>query len=147
MCGKPAVARCGAKLVMFASSSSCLDSLGYPVRRRCGRDEVRIEMPRCASCRSWTTGWIAAAFVVTAAASIAGTLVQSVFFFDVSPPPWIKVFHEGIGNMGTGIGLVLGFVAALLAMARERKRSGRQSANTYPPIVSLRKLGWSFISD
>jgi len=42
---------------------------------------------------------------------------------------------------------VLGFLAALLGMARERKQSGRQSANTYPPVVSLRHLGWSFLSD
>ena len=62
-------------------------------------------------------------------------------------PSWLRVYHRGIGNVGTGIGLVLGFVAALLGMAWERKRSGRQSANTYPPIVSLRQLGWSFISD
>lgn len=147
MCGKSAVAGCGAKLVMFAPSAFCLDGLGYPVQRGRGRDQVRVEVPRCAGCGSWVTGWTVVVAVVMVAAGITGTFVQSAFFADVPPPSWIKVYHEGIGNTGTGIGLVLGFVAALLAMAWDRKQSGRQSANAYPPIVSLRKLGWSFISD
>ena len=147
MCGKSAVAGCGAKLAMFAPSAACLDGLSYPVQRGRGRDTVRIEMPRCAGCRGWVTGWIAIVAVVTVAASMAGTIVQSVFFSEVAPPTWLKVYHEGIGNTGTAVGLVLGFVAAMLGMAWERKRSGRRSANTYPPVVSLRELGWSFISD
>jgi hypothetical protein len=32
-------------------------------------------------------------------------------------------------------------------MAWERKQSGRQSANTYPPIANLRHIGWSSTSD
>jgi hypothetical protein len=147
MCGAAAASGCQAKLTLRAPSARRLDGLGYPVQRGNGQDRVRIEMPRCAGCRSWGSGWIAVVAVVTVAASIVGTVVQSVFFSEVVPPPWLKVYHQGIGNLGTGIGLVVGFIAALLAMAWERKRSGRQSANTYPPVVSLRKLGWSFISD
>jgi hypothetical protein len=147
MCGEPAVSGCSAKLVMFAPSVHSLDGLGYPVQRGKGRDKVRIEMPRCANCRSWTTGWIAVVAIVTLAAAIAGTFIQSAFFADAAAPPWLNVYHEGVGNLGTGIGLLLGFVVALLAMAWERKRFGWRSANTYPPVVSLRKLGWNFISD
>lgn len=146
MCGKSAAAGCSAKLVMFAPSASGLDDLGFPVQRGRGRDKVRVEIPRCADCRGWVTGWIVVVAIMTVAAGIAGTVVQSAFFSDAAPPSWLKVHHEGIGNVGTGIGLVLGFVTALLAMAWKRKRSGRQSASTYPPVVSLRKLGWSFIS-
>lgn len=103
-------------------------------------------MPRCAGCRSWVGNWIAVLAIVTVAAGIAGTIIQSLAFADVAAPSWIKTHHDGLGNVGTGVGLVLGFVATLCAMAWERKRSRRQSANTYPPIVSLRHLGWSFIS-
>jgi amino acid transporter len=147
MCGKPADLGCAARLVLHASSAQCLDAMGYPVQRGRGQDKVRIEMPRCASCRSWISGWIAVLAVVTIAAGIAGTIMQSFFFAGVAPPAGLKVYHEGIGNTGTGVGVVLGFVVAILAMAWERKRSGRKSANTYPPVVSLRQLGWSFISD
>ena len=147
MCGAPAVSGCDAKLVMTAASSRHLEGLGYPVQRGRTQDKVRIEMPRCASCRSWVGGWIAVVAIVTVAGGIAGTLVQSFVFPEAAAPSWLKVDHHGIGNVGTGIGLVFGFVAALLRMARERKQSGRQSANTYPPVVSLRHLGWSFLSD
>jgi hypothetical protein len=147
MCGAPAVPGCHAKLVMTALSSRHLDGLGYPVQRGRAQDKVRIEVPRCAGCRSWVIGWIAVLAVVTVVAGIAGTLLQSFGFPTAAAPAWLKVYHHGIGNVGTVIGLVLGFVAVLWGMARERKRSGRQSANTYPPVVSLRQLGWSFISD
>ena len=147
MCGAPAVFGCDAKLVMKAAASRHLDGLGYPVRRGRAQDKVRIEMPRCAGCRSWVSGWIAVLAVVTVVAGIAGTLIQSFGFPTAAAPAWLKVHHHGIVNVGTVIGLVLGFVAVLWGMARERKRSGRQSANTYPPVVSLRQLGWSFISD
>jgi len=147
MCGEPAVSGCSAKLVMVAPSVRSLDGLGYPVQRGRGRDKVRIEMPRCANCRSWTTGWMAVVAIVALAAAIAGTFVRSLLFADAATPPWLKVYQVGFGNLGTGIGLVLGFVVALLAMAWERKRFGWRSANTYPPVVSLRELGWSFVSD
>jgi hypothetical protein len=147
MCGETAVSGCDTKLVMHAPSACCLDALGYPVQRGRGRDKVRVQVPRCAGCRSWVRDWIATVAVVTVLAAIAGTLIQSFFFADVSPPRGIEAYHEGIGNIGTGIGLVLGFVAAMLAMAWERRRSGRQSVNDYPPVVSLRELGWSFVSD
>lgn len=143
MCGGPAVSGCEARLVMYAPSALCLDGLGHPVQRRKGRDNVRIAMPRCGGCRSWVSRWIAVVATVTVAAGIAGTSAQSVFFSEAAPPPWLKVYQEGIGNVGTGIGLVLGFVVALLGMAWKRKRSGRRSANAYPPVVSLRKLGWT----
>ena len=147
MCGALADPGCQAKLVMTAASSRHLDGLGYPVQRGRTQDKVRIEMPRCGSCRSWVGVWIAVLAIVTLAAAIAGTIIQSFAFPEVAAPAWLKIYHHGIGNVGTGIGLVLGFVAALSGMAWERKRSGRQSANTYPPIVSLRQLSWSFISD
>ena len=132
---------------MVASSAQRLDALGYQVQRSSGQDKVRIEMPRCAGCRSWVGNWIAVLATVTVAAGIAGTLIQSFIFSDLAAPSGLKVDHQGFGNIGTGIGLVLGFVVVLLAMARERKRSGRQSANSYPPVVSLRQVGWSFASD
>ena len=118
---------------MKAASSRQLDGLGYPVQRGRRQDKVRIEMPVLA--------------IVAVVAAIAGTLIQSFVFPAAAAPSWLKIHHDGIGNVGTGIGLVLGFIAALLGMEWERRRSGRQSANTYPPVVSLRQLGWSFLSD
>jgi len=108
---------------------------------------VRIEMPRCAGCRSWVGNWVAVLATVTLAAGIAGTFIQSFVFSDIAAPSWLKLGHVGLGNIGSGIGLVAGFVAALSAMAWERRRSGRRSANTYPPVVSLREIGWSSTSD
>ena len=147
MCGSPAVSGCGSKFVMFAPSARRLDALGYEVWRRRGQDTLHIEMPRCARCRSWVGNWIAVLATVTVAAGIAGTFIQSFVFSDTTAPSWLNAGHLGIGNIGSGLGLVVGFVAALLAMAWERKRSGRQSANTYPPIVNLRHIGWRSTSD
>jgi len=147
MCGKPADPTCAAKLVLGAPSCWHLDGLGYQVQRGKRRDRVRIEMPRCARCRNWASDWIVLLIVATATAAMVGTLVQSLAYPNVMPPSWIKVYHHGVGNTGTGIGLVFGFVAALLGMTWARKRSGRRSANTYPPVVSLRDLGWSFLSE
>lgn len=147
MCAAPAASGCGARLVMVASSARCLDALGYQVQRGSGQDKVRIEVPRCAGCRNWVNNWIAVLATVTVAGGIAGTLIQSFVFPDLAAPLGLKVDHHGFGNIGTGIGFALGFVVALLAMAWERKRSGRQSANSYPPVVSLRQIGWSFASD
>jgi hypothetical protein len=146
MCGTPAVSGCGLKFVMFAPSSRRLDASGYEVQRRRGQDTVRIEMPRCARCRSWVGNWIAVLATVTVAAGIAGTFIQSFVVSDTAIPSWLNAGHVGFGNIG-GIGLVVGFVAALSGMAWERNRSGRQSANTYPPIVNLRHIGWSSTSD
>jgi hypothetical protein len=146
MCGRPADAGCSAKLVMSARSSRNLDALGYSVQRNGTQDKVRIEVPRCGACRSWVGGWVAVLATVAVAAGIAGTIIEGFAFPDVAAPSWLKVHHQGIGNVGTVIGFVLGFTVALLGMAWERKRSGRQSANNYPPVVSLRKLGWSFTS-
>jgi hypothetical protein len=132
---------------MVASPAQQLEALGYQVQRGGGQHRVCVEIPRCAGCRNWVANWIAVLASVTVAAAIAGTLIQSFVFSDVAAPSWLKVYHHGPGNVGTGIGLVIGFVAGLLAMAWERKQSGRKSANTYPPVVSLRRLGWSFTSD
>jgi hypothetical protein len=116
---------------------------------RCNAVEVRTGCAsRCrAGCTHWVSGWIAALAIVTLTAGLAGTRIQSFLFSEVASPSSLKVDHQGIGNLGTGIGLVIGFVVALLAMAWMRKRSKRQSANSYPPVVSLRQLGWSFLSD
>ena len=61
----------------------------------------------------------------------------------------LKVDHHGLGNIGawTRIGRVPDFVVAPPAIAWERKRSGRQSTNNYPPDVNLRQIGWSFTAD
>jgi len=91
MCGAPAVSGCDAKLVMKAASSRQLDGLGYPVQRGRRLDKVRIEMPRCGSCRSWVSGWIAVLAVVVVMAGIAGTLVQSFVFPAAVAPAWLKV--------------------------------------------------------
>jgi hypothetical protein len=147
MCGTPAVTGSGAKFVMFAPSVRRLDALGCEVQRGRGRDTVHIEMPRCARCRSWVGNWVAVLATVTVAGGIAGTFLQSFVFSDIAAPSWLNVGQLGLGNIGSGIGLVVGFVAALSGMAWERKRSGRQSANTYPPVVNLRHIGWSSTSD
>ena len=121
-----------AKNCNTAASSRHLDGLGYPVQRGRTQDKVRIEMPRCGSCRSWVGVWIAVLAIVTLAAAIAGTIIQSFAFPEVAAPAWLKIYHHGIGNVGTGIGLVLGFVAAL--WERHGNANGR-AGNRPTPIL------------
>jgi hypothetical protein len=150
MCGKLADPGCDARLILNAPASSHLDGLGFSVDRGKQLDKVRVDMPRCARCRSWVNDWIVLLFVAIVGGAIAGAAVQSFILPHVEPPAWLKVGHyrrDGIGNSGAAIGLVLGCVGAILGMAWDRVRSKRRSANTYPPIVSLRQLGWSFVSD
>jgi hypothetical protein len=140
MCRRPADSECTAKLVMNARADRCLDALGYPVQRGSQLDRVFLEMPRCRSCRDWTTDWVSALAAAAIAGGIAGAIAQAF----ASPTLLSRV---GFGNGGAAIGFIVGFVCTLVAMAWARKLTGRRSANSYPPVVSLHQLGWRLLSD
>ena len=140
MCRRPADPECVAKLVMNAPADRCLDGLGYPVQPGSQLDRVFLEMPRCHSCRDWTSDWIAALVAATIAGGITGAIAQAF----ASPSLLGRV---GFGNGGAAFSFMFGFLCALVAMAWARKLSGRRSTNTYPPVVSLQRLGWRLLSD
>jgi hypothetical protein len=74
--------------------------------------------------------------------AITGTILQSVVWPEVQAPSWLRVSHEGIGNSGTGLGVLAGFMVAVLVIAWHRKRSGFKALNQYPPVKRLKEYGW-----
>ncbi len=112
-CGAPAQADCAYRIALVAPSRRHLDALGFPAIRRWTQDSVRVPVPRCAACRNRTRAGIAVVFGLTGLAAAAGTFLQTGFWPHAEAPSWLHYEHEGYGNAGTGIGLVLGFVLAL----------------------------------
>jgi hypothetical protein len=70
--------------------------------------------------------------------------LQSLFWPPLEAPSWLLLSHPGLGGIATGIGAVLGFMAAVLGVALHRRASGIRALNTYPPVVRLRKAGWRY---
>lgn len=79
-----------------------------------------------------------------AAGAIALPVLQSLFWPGIEAPAWLLVGNEGMGGTATGIGAVLGFVAALLCAALHRRLSGIRALNTYPPVRMARRAGWQY---
>ncbi|SDS88366.1 hypothetical protein [Bradyrhizobium canariense] len=127
---------------MVANPQRKLDASGYPVSRGTQQDELSVPVPRCAGCRSRNR--LSAAIVLggTVSGAIILPILQSLFWPQLTAPGWLIVSHEGIGNLATGIGAVLGFAAALLGVVLHRRLSGIRSLNAYPPVVTLRQTGW-----
>jgi hypothetical protein len=90
---------------------------------------------------------IALVFGFAAFAAIAGTVMQAVFWPHAKAPSWLNYTHEGIGNTGTGIGSILGFVLALWGVAWRNRRQGIRSLMKYPPVMQLWQIGWRIPGD
>lgn len=146
-CGAPARDDCAYVFVLVAPSRRVLDARGYPATRGRRLDKVRVRVPRCASCQAQSRLGIAIVLGGSAVGAIVATILQAAVWPDVAAPSWLRVSHEGIGNTGTGIGAVLGFVAGLLAAFLLRRRAGLRSLTSYPPIRMLRREGWQYPSD
>ena len=135
-CGAPANPGSAFRLKLVARSSRGLDPLGHPVDRSAGRDKLTILVPRCANCRS--RSWLSIAIVILGliAGEIAYPILRRMFL------PWLDTPDWSEASFGWG-GLV-GSVVALLGVAIHRVRTGRRSLNSYPSVVALRKVGWSY---
>lgn len=143
-CGAPASDACAYSLRLVAASRSGLRAPGCLVKRGDRQDEVRVRVPRCPDCRLRTLVSIGIIFAVTLAAMIAAPILQSVLWPRLSLPFWLVASDQGTGNTATGVGLVLGFVVALLSVVLHRRLSGIRPVTTYPPVVMLRREGWHF---
>jgi hypothetical protein len=73
-------------------------------------------------------------------ASIAGAILGPVVHTHLFPNA-----HPTLPS--GGIGVVVGFVVGIAGMALHRRLSGCRSVGTYPPVVQLRREGWSYPTD
>ena len=143
-CGAPARAECAYRLLLVADPSREVAALGYPVERGTRRDKLRIPVPRCARCQDRNRLSIVLVLGGTALGAIVVPILQALYWPNARLPAWVHSSHEGIGNSATGIGIVAGFVIALLAVFLHRQWLGLQPINSYPPVIRLREEGWRY---
>jgi len=80
-------------------------------------------------------------FVSTVAGAIVVPFVQSRFWPDIDGP---QPGNSGLAGAATMIGVVLGFVAAMLGIALHGRLSGLRPLTTHPAVIRLRQAGWHF---
>ena len=124
-CGKPADPSCTYIQVLNATSRLHADGHGYPVRRGRSTDSVRVSIPRCASCQGRR--------ILQSPIAIGGVVVGLLIGASVLP---LKGFGLGLGGM-------LGALTAGLSISAYERRQGRRLVSDYPPLVGLRKIGWT----
>jgi len=78
------------------------------------------------------SGGMAAAATPMMAGALAGAIARLIW--------------PNLPDGSAAIGAVLGCALAIVAIAWRRRRSGRRSLGAYPPVVELRKAGWSYAS-
>jgi hypothetical protein len=140
-CGALALPECAYALKLVAWPRLGLPALGHPVKRGDQQDEVTVHVPRCTRCRVRSRIGIAIMLAVMAISAILGAMVNAIFWPTKTPQP---SGADSVGNLGAGLGLVLGFVAAALTIAAERRAAGRRPVTTYPPVLILRETGWHY---
>ncbi|MGO9390722.1 hypothetical protein [Rhodoblastus sp.] len=131
-CGAPADPRCAYRLSLVARPGRELETMGYPVTRRISQDTIRIPVPRCAACKAWNRLSYALLLLGLMAGAPAGAIARLIW--------------PNLTDGSAAIGAVLGCALAIVAIAWRRRRSGRRSLGAYPPVVELRKVGWSYPS-
>jgi len=146
-CGAPADAACSYALLLVADARGGLSALGYSVDRGKREDKVRVRVPRCRNCRGRNRRSAMITLGGMAVGALVAPIVQSRFWPQTETSAWLQVSHEGIGGTANGIGLVVGFVAAMLGIALHRRLSGLRSLGTYPPVIFLLHAGWHYPSD
>ncbi|HTW73073.1 MAG TPA: hypothetical protein VME47_24565 [Acetobacteraceae bacterium] len=134
-CGAIAATATGCDLLLVADPRFGLSGYGYLVKRGARQDEVRVRVPRCGRCRQRSGVSIAFVFTCAGLGAVAGRALPLPADWHASPPG---------GSAGLAIGLVAGFVAAMLALALYRHLAGIRAVTTYPPVVRLRREGWHF---
>jgi hypothetical protein len=145
-CGGAADPHATYTLVLVASTTRAPDPLGFPVRRRWGRDEVRVSVPRCLACRARNRAAMIAAFLAAAIGAAVMPALWSHFGPRGGPPRWWSG-GEDPSHVMIGVGLVLGFVVAILGIALRRRLLRLRPYKTYPPVVALRARGWNWPND
>jgi hypothetical protein len=140
-CGAPACAGCAYSLLLVANPRWGLTGAGHLVKRGERLDEVRVRVPRCADCRFRSGISVVKTFVSAIAGAIVIPVVGSRLWPDVDG---LHPGNSGLADGMTIIGVVLGFVVAMLGIALHRRFAGLRPLTTYPPVIRLRKEGWHF---
>jgi hypothetical protein len=147
-CGTPAREECAYPLKLVARAGSDFDALGYPVTPGRNVDTVLVRVPRCAACRGRGQDSIVILFACMIAGAIIAPILQSLFWPNVGPPSWMHILihrHAPV-SVVSGIGLVIGALVAIAAVAWRRRSLGLRSLNSYPPVLALKRAGWHFPS-
>jgi hypothetical protein len=147
-CGAPARGDYAYPLKLVAYSSQHLDGLGYPVTPGRAQDTVLVRVPRCVACRGRGQDSIVILFAGMILGAIIAPILHLLLFANLEPPSWLHVLthrHAPVGAV-SAIGLVVGAVVAISAVALRRRRLGLRSLNSYPPVLALRQAGWHFPS-
>ena len=105
-----------------------------------------MPVPRCLACRARNRAAVITAFL----AAVIGAAVMPTVWSHFGPrggPPRRLSGGEDPSHVMIGVGLVLGFVVAMLGIALRRRLLRHRPFNTYQPVVALRARGWNWPSD
>jgi hypothetical protein len=140
-CGALALPECAYALKLVAWPRQGLPALGYPVKRGDRQDEVTVHVPRCCRCRIRRR----IEFAITVATTLIGEAFGATGYAIFGPVRTPRPGDSGpisVGHFGGGAGLLLGFIAATLIIAAERRAAGRRPLTSYPPVLILWEAGW-----
>jgi len=137
-CGGPADPEAAFVVKLVCYPDGLRDRTGVPASGPSRQEQIRVPIPRCKACRARN---ITAALAAFGGAAVGAAVVPSICTVAGLPmgPP-------GQGNAAVMVGVVLGFAAALLAVARRRRRLRLRPITAYPPIAALRERGWHWPS-
>jgi len=145
-CGGAAEPEAAYHVGLVASTSRALSPLGFPVTRQGWQDSVRVPIPRCRTCRTRNRGTAVTILIATVSGALVLPALRSAFRqADGSPPWWLGC--DTPDHIMTGVGMILGFLIAVLGIAVHKRRLGLRSLNSYPPVVALRRSGWQWPGD
>jgi hypothetical protein len=146
-CGRAADPNAAYTATLVTSPKRALSPLGFPVKRLRRWDSVRVPIPRCRTCRARNR---VSVVIVLLGAAFGAAVVPSLwskFGPSLAPPSWVQIGGRTEGDPTIGVGIVLGFVVALVGVTLRKRQLGLRSLNTYPPIAALRSRGWAWPND
>ena len=62
----------------------------------------------------------------------------------IDTPAWLLARWAGALNTATGIGVLTGFVAAMVRVRMRRRNSGLRRLDSYPAVRMLMRAGWHY---
>lgn len=147
-CGEAADPKSAYSVRLVANPGHGVEAIGYEVARRGGLDEVRVNVPRCIRCKVRTRRSNAVVPAGALAGAVVGPIFWSTFGQRFRVPAWLHFGYQSEGILGTpvALGLVIGFIVALLGVAFKNHRLHLRSVTDYPAVLKLRQEGWNFPS-
>lgn len=142
-CGRPADPKATYTAVLVAATKRGASPLGFPVKTRGSRDEVRVPVPRCRACQVRTNAIIFKVLLSTAFGAIVAPASWAIFGTHGGPLPWWSAGNNP-NDIMVILGVLVGFMGALLRLKLRYRKHGFRSINAYPPIAALRAQGWDW---